>query len=100
MCTIRLQDIMQGHDYPDSGALLFDKMMELENVCDKVVLDLDGVISLPSIFLNVSVGKYIMQFGVDALKEKYSFAHISVSQIERLKKYIGTISEASVSPKQ
>lgn len=93
MCTIKLQDILNGRDYPDAGSMLYDKMLGLEKTCDKVVLDLDGVISLPTIFLNVSVGKYITDWGLDSFKSKFSFAHISTSQIERLQKYIKTISK-------
>ena len=93
MCTIKLQDILNGRDYPNAGSMLYDKMLSLEKTCDKVVLDLDGVISLPTIFLNVSVGKYITDLGLDSFKSKFSFAHISATQIERLQKYVSTISK-------
>lgn len=95
MCTIKLQEILNGRDYPDSGSILYDKMLALEKTCDKVVLDMDGVISLPTIFLNVSIGKYITNSGLDSFKAKYSFAHISVSQVERLQKYIKAMSSTS-----
>lgn len=58
MCTIKLYDVMEG------------------------------VSSLPSMFLNVSIGKFIDKFGFETLKKKISFAKITKLQAERLTDYI------------
>ena len=91
MCTINLQDIMQNKNYPDSGDILFQFMKQHKDA-DKIVINLNGVISLPSIFLNVSIGRFIDEFGVDLLRKKVAFAQISTSQAERIKDYIAKVS--------
>ena len=52
MCIINLKDIMANQSLPDAGNRLFDVMMSKLNAGENVILDLDGVPSLPSIFLN------------------------------------------------
>ncbi len=47
-----------------------------------------GVAILPSMFLNMSIGKFIDNYGVDVLKAKISFHKISVSQANRIKDYV------------
>lgn len=91
MCTIRLYDIMSGRDYPAAGDYLYDLIIKNKDTSDKIVIDLDGVPSLPSIFLNVSIGKYIEEFGLDSLKKKISFAKITKSQAQRITDYISKI---------
>lgn len=92
MCTIRLYDIMQNRSYPESGNVLYDQMVENISSSEKVVLDLDGVVALPTMFLNVSIGKFLDTYGVDELKQKVSFARVTASQAERLKNYINIYS--------
>jgi len=88
MCTIKLQPLMEGRTFPDSGNVLFHLIEEKLQMEDKIILDMTNVVSLPSMFLNVSIGKFIETHGIDALKKKIAFAHISTSQMERLKVYI------------
>lgn len=47
-----------------------------------------GVESLPSIFLNMSLGRIIEDFGEEALKGKLSFKNITKAQAERVKDYL------------
>ena len=47
-----------------------------------------GVAILPSMFLNMYIGKFIDNYGVDVLKAKISFHKISVSQANRIKDYV------------
>lgn len=49
---------------------------------------MEGVSSLPSMFLNVSIGKFIDEFGFETLKKKISFAKITKLQAELLTDYI------------
>lgn len=93
MCTIRLYDVMVGKDFPDAGNCLYDLIVKNKNTSDKIVIDLDGVSSLPSMFLNVSIGRYIEEFGLDSLKQ-ISFTRITKSQANRLAEYILKIKES------
>lgn len=91
MCKVSLVEIMQGRPYPDSGKDLYailDRFLSNES---KIVLDMQGVISLPSMFLNVSIGKIIEKYGVGAISGKIEFEHISSSQARRLTEYINKV---------
>lgn len=86
--TINLLDLMQDKDYPTSGSALYDAILAGQDTASKVIIDMTGVDSLPSMFLNMSLGRYIETFGKDQLKEKIGFAKVSVSQVARLKEYL------------
>lgn len=88
MFTIKLYDLLQGKDYPEAGESLYAIIKSKQNECDKIILDMNGVTSLPSMFLNVSIGKYIDEFGIESLKNKISFAKITKLQAQRIKEYI------------
>lgn len=93
MCTINLQTIMDNKSYPEAGHDLYNIITSKIDSENKIVIDLEGVVSLPSMFLNVSIGKFILEYGVDLLREKISFAQISTSQARRLQEYIAKMSE-------
>lgn len=59
MCSINLQAIMTNKTYPVAGEILFDMLAEKIKSENKIVLDLDGVVSLPSMFLNMSIGRFL-----------------------------------------
>ena len=88
MCTINLKDIMANQSLPDAGSRLLDIMISKLTAGENIILDLDGVPSLPSIFLNMSIGKFIEEKGVGLLKQKVSFTQITKGQAERLQEYI------------
>ena len=88
MCTIKLYDVMEGKDFPMAGSSLYDIISENMNSSDKITIDMEGVSSLPSMFLNVSIGKFIDEFGFETLKKKISFTKITKLQAERLTDYI------------
>lgn len=79
---------MENRTYPQAGEVLFEKIEQLMPNEDKIVIDLQGGVSMPSMFLNVSIGRFIDKYGVDLLRQKISFANITVTQGERLKEYI------------
>ncbi len=79
---------MQGKTYPDAGMELFDMLQRIINEEQKIVLDMEGVLSLPSMFLNVSIGRIIEEYGVDVLKQKISFSHIRATEAARLQNYV------------
>lgn len=91
--TIKLFPIMDNKSYPEAGDALFEILVN--NITeDKIIIDLEGVVSLPSIFLNVSIGKYIQDYGIDKLRETISFTKISETQAKRLSEYIHRVATA------
>lgn len=91
MCKVSLVEIMQGRPYPESGKELYDILDRFLSDEHKIILDMDGVASLPSMFLNVSLGKIIDKYGVGAINGKIEFAHISSSQARRITEYIDKV---------
>lgn len=92
MCSISVQSIMQDKSYPEAGNALYDVIVSKLDE-DSIVLDLSGIVSLPSMFLNTSIGKFINVYGVDLLRKKISFANITATQAVRIKEYINKIAE-------
>lgn len=88
MCTIKLKEMMINRTYPEAGAALYAEFCQYRDSADKIIVDLDGVETLPSMFLNTSIGAYIDNFGKESLKEKISFTKITRSQAERLRDYL------------
>jgi len=93
MCVIRINDLVQGNTYLDAGQALYAKMVDNVNIPDKIILDMEGVPSLPTIFLNVSIGQYIDTFGVEKLKQRIAFSKITSSQADRIRQYILLVSK-------
>lgn len=79
---------MNGRDFPDAGKCLYDLIVQNINKCSKITIDLEGISSLPSMFLNVSIGKYIDEYGLNNLRNKITFTKITKNQAERIKEYI------------
>lgn len=53
------------------------------------MVDMTGASYLPSVFLNISVGRILDQFGDESLKRHISFAKITKQQADRLTDNIG-----------
>ena len=92
--TIIIKDILQGRNYPDAGAYLYDQMMGNLDMTDKFVWDLSGVSVLPSMFLTMSMGRMIKERGVGFVKSHISFANITKSQVDRIVKYVDVMSKS------
>ena len=91
---VELKDILNNRPYPESGAILYDILCKTMKDNSKVEIDLEGVVSLPSIFLNASFGKAVALYGVDRVKHSTRFHHISRTQAERLKEYFERFCQA------
>ena len=87
MCTIKISDILVGRNYPDAGRVLYNLMVDNKDKYEKIILDMDGVSSLPSMFLNTYIGKMIEDFGVDSVR-LLSFRKITRLQAQRIKEYV------------
>lgn len=89
MCTIILKDKIESSKLlSDSGSCFYDRVIAASDTSEKVVVDMSEVTSLPSIFLNVSIGRLIDDWGIDKLKETLSFVMITKQQTIRLKSHI------------
>ena len=88
---IKLAQIMKDRTYPESGSVLYDSIAPLLTRDEKVALYLDGVIALPSMFLNASIGMAANEFGADVVKKNVVFYHVSKTQAERLKEYFARL---------
>ena len=89
MCKIELSGIINSTNLlSDAGADFYHKLFAALSSEENVVVDMTDVSSLPSVFLNVSIGRLIDEIGVDALRNRISFVMITKQQAARLKEYI------------
>ena len=80
---------MHGNDYPTAGELLYGIIMKDIDSEDRIVLDMEGVSLIPSMFLNTSLGRIIRERGVPFVKAKLGFANIKASDANRIREYVG-----------
>ena len=87
MCLVLLKDLINGCAFPEAGNKLYAILCEHLASENQVVINMEGVSSLPSMFPNTSFGQYILQNGKAPLA-KVSFQRISQQQAQRIKEYI------------
>lgn len=88
MKTVLLKGILDERDYPDAGEFVFKDIKDSIIAHEKVIIDMSDVLSVPSMFLNMSLGAIIDEFGTQRLKESIGFRNISKSEALRIQKYI------------
>lgn len=89
MCRILLKDIINSaYLLTDAGDVFYHRLVDAISKDEKVVVDMTGVSYLPSVFLNVSIGRILDQYGADSLKKHISFSKITKQQANRLTDYI------------
>lgn len=89
MCKIQLKEILGSNILlSDAGAEFYARLVSALANSDKVVVDMTDVSSLPSVFLNVSLGRLMDERGVEALRKGIAFERITKQQAVRLKEYI------------
>lgn len=71
-----------------AGNILYDIMEESITNGDGLHIDMTNVDCLTSVFLNVSLGKYLEKHGKASITGKLSFSNISSSQVGRLRDYM------------
>lgn len=76
-----------ANNLPNAGQIFYDAINNAIQANDNIVVDMTGVSSLPSIFLNVSVGRVIEEQGKEVLRTHVTFVKITKSQAIRLKEY-------------
>lgn len=72
----------------DAGECLYKSIKNAVSHQDKLCIDMEGVTSLPSILLNVSLGRVIDEDGKDKLKQSVGFVKITKQQAIRLRDYM------------
>lgn len=93
MKQIVLSDILARKSYPDAGTEFCDILREVIQINDTLQIDMKGVDSIPTMFMNTSFGKIMSEFGVKRLKKAMIFRNISNVQIERIGKYLKDYAE-------
>lgn len=86
--TINVYELMQNRSYPDAGTQLYQIMSEKIDDVEKIDLNLANVSLVPSMFLNVSFGRFIRERGADFIKQKITFSNITANQAKRIKEYV------------
>lgn len=85
---ILLADILKDRAFPDSGNILYDLLANAISKKEKVCIDMKDVVTLPTLFLNPSLGKIIENYGLDKLKECMTFKNITKGHADKIIKYI------------
>ena len=85
---INVYDLMQNRSYPDAGTQLYQIMSEKIDDVEKIDLNLANVSLVPSMFLNVSFGRFIRERGADFIRQKITFSNITANQAKRIKEYV------------
>ena len=80
--------LQQSKDYSVAGQYLYKSIKEAIANNDRLSVDMAGVTSLPSVFLNVSLGRIIDENGKETLKYYVVFRQITKQQALRLKDYM------------
>lgn len=89
MYTIVLNDLINATALlPDAGNLFYAKVVEGVEDFGKVVIDMSGITALPSVFLNVSIGRLIDEWGMEKVKNSLTFTMITKQQAMRLREYL------------
>lgn len=92
MRTIKLIELLDGNPYPDAGIKLYQIIVGACTEDEGLEIDMAGVVSLPTIFLNTSFGELIKNNGSSYIKN-ITFLNISKQQIERIQKYVRDVKE-------
>lgn len=93
MEQVRLANILSEYSYPEAGQVLCGIIRNSIDVGDKVQIDMQGVDSLPTMFMNTSFGRIMDEYGLLKLTGTLIFRNITKVQIERIRKYLTDYSE-------
>lgn len=87
MFTINISRLIEGKSFPTAGTELYNVINDNFVSEDKICLDVNDVSMLPSMFLNMSLGRLIMERGKVSVKNKLVFKHIHKVMAERIQIY-------------
>lgn len=87
MQTIILHDLLESHTYVESGSIVFDVAKDVVSRDEIITIDMANVESVPTNFLNTSLGALMDIYGVEKTKKSFRFKNILRTQVERISKY-------------
>ena len=90
---IVIKDALGGRNFPDAGDYVYNLMLPGFDTDDACIWDMQEVSELPSMFLNMSLGRFIKDRGADVVKKKVRFKNINKSQAQRIVEYVEKISK-------
>lgn len=90
---IVIKDALIGRNFPDAGDYVYNLMLPCVDTDDVCTWDMQDVSELPSMFLNMSMGRFIKDKGADFVKKKVRFKNINKSQALRIVEYVEKISK-------
>ena len=76
--------------------MLYDLALPLLNKGDKIIIDMDGVNAVPTMFMNVSFGKLVDEFGKMKVMRSINFYNINKAQLDRFKNYFKEYKERTM----
>lgn len=88
MITIELKNTLENRSYPEAGEVVYNILKDAIDRDEKIIIDMQDIISVPTMFMNTSFGVFIDNYGADKLKKTISFRNILKSQAERIQTYI------------
>ena len=72
MKTIQLINILEGKTYPEAGTALFPYLVDAINEGERICIDMSGVDSIPTLFMNTSFGEVLLPLRNRYLSPIYS----------------------------
>lgn len=87
MKTIALHQILEKNGYVESGNIVFFEAKDIVSDGGIIIIDMNKVDSVPTNFLNTSIGALIDLYGIEKTKKSLRFSNILKSQVERIRKY-------------
>ena len=85
---IQLSEIINKYnDYAKSGSIVYEISKDIISNGGIVIIDMKGIESVPTNFMNTSFGALITNCGFDKTKQSFKFRNILKSQLSRFAKY-------------
>ena len=69
MCVVNLRQVLENCTFPEAGNKLYAILSDNIGNDEQIVINMEGVSSLPSLFLNTSFGQYIQKNGKSGLRK-------------------------------
>ena len=85
--NVILKEILKDKSYTDCGYDLFAIAEKAVDAGDIVSLDMQDVLSVPTLFMNTSFGDLIDKYGIEKTKKLFLFKNVNKSLIEKIQSY-------------
>ena len=77
---IMIKDALDGRSIPEAGDYVYNLMLPFADTDEELVLDLQGVSDLPSLFFYMCLKRFVDDRGAEFVKSRVRFKNISRSQ--------------------